>query len=152
MRVINSIPWSSTEIESYRQIIWVNLIEGMSRVRQVIDELSIQTSEDTVVRGCPVKARRYTHDLRRTGPLRASRPPVRVGRAGGLPARVPARPPGALGGLCRPKGPRLSAQLTLSCSPTCAQAISKGRKLALPDKYAALLSCRTHGVSPDPSF
>jgi hypothetical protein len=50
MRVINSIPWSSTEIESYRQIIWANLIEGMTRVREVMDELNIETSEDNLVR------------------------------------------------------------------------------------------------------
>ena len=50
MRVINSIPWSSTEIESYRQIIWTNLIDGMIRVREVMDELNLETSEDNMVR------------------------------------------------------------------------------------------------------
>lgn len=50
MRVINSIPWSPTEIESYRQIIWDNLIEGMVKIREVMDELSIQTSEENMVR------------------------------------------------------------------------------------------------------
>ena len=50
MRVINSIPWSSTEIESYRQIIWTNLIDGMTRVREVMDELNLETSEDNMVR------------------------------------------------------------------------------------------------------
>lgn len=50
MRVINSIPWTPTEIESYRQIIWDNLIEGMVKIREVMEELSIQTSDENVVR------------------------------------------------------------------------------------------------------
>ena len=50
MRVINAIPWSPTEIESYRQVIWDNLIDGMIRVRAVMDELNLETSEDNSVR------------------------------------------------------------------------------------------------------
>jgi len=50
MRVINRIPWTPTEIESYRQIIWANLIEGMTRIREVMDELNIETSRDNIVR------------------------------------------------------------------------------------------------------
>ena len=50
MRVINSIPWSPTEIESYRQVIWDNLIDGMIRIRAVMDELNLETSEDNSVR------------------------------------------------------------------------------------------------------
>ena len=50
MQFINRIPWTSTEIEIYRQIIWANLIEGMRRIREVMNEFNIETSEDNIVR------------------------------------------------------------------------------------------------------
>lgn len=130
MRVINSIPWSSTEIESYRQIIWTNLIDGMIRVREVMDELNLETSEDTLVRsggghaGMPhlfTTGPSCRDDVqltgglcaRSTGALRSSRSPIRLGGPAAVSTSVPTRSPNTVGRLCGAEGAGCSFGPTL---------------------------------------
>src|SRR5258706_2790574 len=127
MRVINSIPWSSTEIESYRQIIWTNLIDGMTRVREVMDELNLETSEDNMVRPggrrggrspmqeCPVSAQAHPwrgdvqltdcgFAARPTGALRSSRLSIRFGRSTAISTSISKHLPNSVGRLCSAEG------------------------------------------------
>jgi hypothetical protein len=50
MRVINSIPFKPSEIETYRQLILANIVEGLRVLYAVIEEEGIECSEETIVR------------------------------------------------------------------------------------------------------
>jgi hypothetical protein len=49
MRVINSIPFKPSEIETYRQLILANMVEGLRILYAVIEDEGIECSEETVV-------------------------------------------------------------------------------------------------------
>jgi hypothetical protein len=50
MRVINSIPFKPSEVETYRQLILANIVEGLRILYVVIEDEGIECSEETVVR------------------------------------------------------------------------------------------------------
>lgn len=50
MRVINSIPFKPSEVETYRQLILVNIVEGLRMLYAVIEDEGIECSEETIVR------------------------------------------------------------------------------------------------------
>jgi guanine nucleotide-binding protein subunit alpha len=49
MRVINSIPFTPAEIETYRQLIFANIVEGLRVLYTVIEDEGIECSEETIV-------------------------------------------------------------------------------------------------------
>lgn len=46
MRILTKIQWTSIELESYRQIIFSNLVDGMKSIFQGLEELSISFAGD----------------------------------------------------------------------------------------------------------
>lgn len=50
MRIINSIPFKPAEIETYRQLILANIVEGLRVLYAVIEEEGMECSEETIVR------------------------------------------------------------------------------------------------------
>lgn len=46
MRILTKVPWTRVELESYRQIVFSNLIEGMKGIFQSLDDLNISLKGD----------------------------------------------------------------------------------------------------------
>ena len=46
MRILTKVPWTYIELESYRQIIFVNLVDGMKRIIQSLEELGTSLKGD----------------------------------------------------------------------------------------------------------
>ena len=46
MRILTKVPWTYIELESYRQIIFLNLIDGMKRMIQSLEELGTSLKGD----------------------------------------------------------------------------------------------------------
>jgi hypothetical protein len=51
IRLINSIPFSSEEVETFRHRIFANMVDGMRLVRNILDESDVSCSDETWVRG-----------------------------------------------------------------------------------------------------
>ena len=49
MRVINNLPWSPTEIESYRQIVYMNIVQGGRLLLDAAEEVDGDLSSDNEV-------------------------------------------------------------------------------------------------------
>lgn len=51
MRIIHTVSWSPSEIESYRQLAFGNVLDGMRELLMAMkDELHMDVSEENVVR------------------------------------------------------------------------------------------------------
>ena len=46
MRILTKVPWTPIELESYRQIIFLNLIDGIKGIFQTLDESGISLKGD----------------------------------------------------------------------------------------------------------
>lgn len=46
MRILTKVPWTPIELESYRQIVFSNLIQGMKGIFQSLEELGISLERD----------------------------------------------------------------------------------------------------------
>lgn len=46
MRILTKVPWTRGELESYRQIVFSNLIDGMKGIFQSLDDLNISIKGD----------------------------------------------------------------------------------------------------------
>ena len=46
MRILTKIPWTRIELESYRQIVFSNLIDGMKGIFQSLEDLGIPLKGD----------------------------------------------------------------------------------------------------------
>ena len=46
MRILTKVPWTYIELESYRQIIFLNLVDGMKGIIQSLEELGTSLNGD----------------------------------------------------------------------------------------------------------
>jgi hypothetical protein len=79
VRVINSIPFKPSEIETYRQLILANIVEGLRILSAVIEDEGIECSEETVVRhvGGVLQALVFWHTLQKAFTNIADIPDIR---------------------------------------------------------------------------
>lgn len=83
MRIIHTVTWTPSEIESYRQLAFLNVLEGMRELLTAMrDELHVDVAEENVVSDTVAPAPVAGHKYLQCAGLPSLAPPTRSSECG----------------------------------------------------------------------